>query len=309
MTTKAHSRLSRPLLKLLKASATFLLAGCSLTQPDDSRNEFPIVFQDLSAIKVIHVKGWSTRLVYEPVTAVVSVNCSLDGTQLAYSELPMPPKMGPSITHLFVVRTDGTGRREVTVPGMQLGPAAWSANGSKLALPYVITATSERGIAIINTDGSDFIKLAGTSFIPPASGGTGADYKTISWSPDGTEVVYSADAVIYAVNVGTGATRVVAQRGIKPRWSPDGTQIAFVGFETGPQLENALVVVDRNGGSRRVVVPATQGLSSFTWSRDGTQFIYEVGLQLMRVSASGGLPTPFADLTVRGRDPHWCGTP
>jgi Tol biopolymer transport system component len=139
----------------------------------------------------------------------------------------------------------------------------------------------------------------------PETTWTRQTFDALSWAPDGTELVYMARDSVRAVNVATGASRVIAPFGRRARWSPDGREIAFIQRGTGTDL--ALVIVDRNGGARRVVIPNANPFLDFTWSGDGTRFIlHTYPHQLISIPVAGGEPSLLTD---NARHPHWCGTP
>jgi hypothetical protein len=57
---------------------------------------------------------------------------------------------------------------------------------------------------------------------------TYAQVTGLSWSPDGTELVYSADGTIV---VDDGTTQSPGAPGTNPVWSPDGTEIFYTGAD------------------------------------------------------------------------------
>jgi Tol biopolymer transport system component len=60
------------------------------------------------------------------------------------------------------------------------------------------------------------------------------------------------------------------------RWSPDGKQIAFAAAQSGDRPMR-LYLVDADGGSPRIAIPAEQGSQGFpTWSPDGKSLLYGI---------------------------------
>jgi Tol biopolymer transport system component len=123
----------------------------------------------------------------------------------------------------------------------------------------------------------------------------------VSWAPDGTRIVFSADDGVHVVNRVTGETSLPISDGMgwAPSWSPDGTRIAFVD-------SNSLYTI-RPDGSGLFKVATVSGEPSFSlgqpeWSPnaqkmvfDGSRGIYSVGadgsdLRLLRSQTSGQGP-------------------
>ncbi len=119
-----------------------------------------------------------------------------------------------------------------------------------------------------------------------------------SWSPDGTEIAYSASTTtgfmsqyftrIYTVPASGGSPRVIVDRaGINrsPQYSPDGTQIAFI--STGGRVEimapRGLAVAPARPGQPRGSSPASirsfpmddAWVNEFVWARD-SRSIYTI---------------------------------
>ncbi|MEM6827914.1 MAG: S9 family peptidase [Pseudomonadota bacterium] len=138
----------------------------------------------------------------------------------------------------FSMAVPGKGQNLVTAPKKPEG-AKWA------DAPVVIDRARYR------TNGSGFLELAYDHiFVIPAEGGTprqltSGDFNhdgTLSFTPDGSEILFSAnrnadwemqsrEADIFAVNVGSGALRqVTSEPGVEsnPQVSPDGKSIAFL---------------------------------------------------------------------------------
>ena len=89
-----------------------------------------------------------------------------------------------------------------------------------------------------------------------------------SWSPDGTQVLYTRDDQIWLANV-TGAVprSILKQAGIQEAaWSPNGQRIVF---DAGNDTARNLYVMDTDGSNLRritskAIYPALTG-----WSPDG----------------------------------------
>lgn len=92
--------------------------------------------------------------------------------------------------------------------------------------------------------------------------------------PPATGPLRGEARVLYAVEVGTGALRVVAVpdgylRAGNPSWSPDGRRIAFTGFDSTGR-DPMVRIVDAAGG---VPVAVAAGMAP-SWSHDGSRLAY-----------------------------------
>ena len=131
-------------------------------------------------------------------------------------------------THLYVVTSNGTGRRKLTSGnGFDLA-AAWSPAHKRIAF----TSTRESGtvaaqdLFLVNADGTGLRPLVATP----------RDESAPSWSPDGRSIVFSGDTTgrggydLYVVTVATGKIRrLTTARALEgaPAWSPNGRWIAY----------------------------------------------------------------------------------
>jgi hypothetical protein len=141
---------------------------------------------------------------------------------------------------IYLVRSDGTGLRQLTDgPGVE-DHASWSPDGRRIVYGVVETDT----LWVMDADGSHKHRLAR---------GSGPH-----WSPDGRHIVCTRGDDIVVMNAdGSGQRRVALGEGgnITPSWGPDGT-IVFV-------REGALYAVNGDGsGLVRLRAGTDQGLVS-----------------------------------------------
>lgn len=298
----------RRVVRLAMTAAIAILASCdSSTEPTE---DFAVAFRlDINSIWLVSPDGLARKpVILAPgiATYLFYPACSPDRTQIAYTQFLSPT----SSSQLFLVNTDGTGSREISGPNGIHGAVAWSPDGKRLAgLAY------DGGLAIMNVDGSELTRIQTT--------GTPSTYfLPISWSLDGTELLYTGSWVanqgdpsppnpgVWVVNIGSGIVREISPNAYYGRWSPDGQRIAYV--EGEPLTPGTtLVTVNRDGTSRHVVMPySSQAPMAITWSGDGERIIFSRYSDLYSVDVIGGSPTAF---TVRQSSseihPHWCGTP
>jgi Tol biopolymer transport system component len=183
---------------------------------------------------------------------------SPDGTRIAYSE---------DDGDLFVMRADGTGRRELLDKRrreLYAEDPAWSPGGTKIA--FSGSARDAGGarngdVYVMDADGTGLRRLTDSP---------GND-RDPAWSPDGTKIAFGSDRAeegeryydgdVYVMD-GDGAnerdlTRNENLNEYDPAWSPNGIEIAFVGFRY-PDQEIFKINVDGTGWRNLTNTPATQ---------------------------------------------------
>jgi len=220
----------------------------------------------------------------------------------APSRIVYEGKVGPKISGLYSIRSDGKGTQRLS-NGLQTDPAIspdgayvaycrsnsslyeypniglWIAgiNGSnprrlKSDRDGVIDAPSwsPDGKQLVFTCGENnelwIVGMDGTGLrrvrLPP-----GATYaQSPSWSPDGKLVAFSAyvgdDANIYTIRPDGKDVRLLVERASSPSWSPDGGRILFVG--------NGIHSIRRDGSDRRRL--ASGGAPA--WSPDASKIAF-----------------------------------
>jgi len=113
----------------------------------------------------------------------------------------------------------------------------------------------------------------------------------LAMAPDGRTIAFVADGALWIRPLGSdAATRLAGTEGaFRPFWSPDSRTIAYFAPEK-------LMSVPVAGGSPTSVCDAASGRGG-SWTPDGTIIFAPASAgPLMRVSASGGDPTPVTTL-------------
>jgi Tol biopolymer transport system component len=195
---------------------------------------------------------------------------SPDGSRILFTRTILLPPDGDVLeTDIWVMNANGSGQTKLTETGSEQaegGDYTWSPDGTKIA--FTSARGGSPGIWVMGADGSNEHQLAdGISFDPDWSpdgkriaflrqgaeidvwamnaDGSNEDQLTnqpgdlkaeVSWSPDGTKIVYRFAASpgssdIWTVNAdGNGEFNVTKSGGdnTDPVWSPDSRQIAFV---------------------------------------------------------------------------------
>jgi Tol biopolymer transport system component len=181
---------------------------------------------------------------------------SPDGTRLAFNRAggeAIPPT-------LWTVNADGSGETEVPEGGALAAPE-WSPDGTRIAALNL----SAGNIVILHPDGT-----ARTTLSPIGPLG----FERVSWSPDGTEVLFAHPDTLWAVNVVTSVARVVAVPGLEymseARWSPDGNRISVAAHAPAG---TGLYVMNADGTNQHLLAEAFE-VSGASWSPDGSEMVY-----------------------------------
>jgi Tol biopolymer transport system component len=176
-------------------------------------------------------------------------------------------------------------------------------------------AATKGKIAFIAGNGIDLVVLnLDNNAQTNATQGRLTGLSAFAWSPDGTQLVVSADrgSNLYVVSAdGSGVRALTHNTGFAitqtPTWSPDGTQIAYVG-NAAQNYDIFIIGADGNNGRR---LTNTNGIyRDLAWSPDGTRIAYASGPDFFNVkiyvmNADGTAPTQLS--TGGGSDiaPAW----
>ena len=188
------------------------------------------------------------------------------------------PASGPAVkrlppTEIFVVKADGTDRRNLTRNPASDDQPALVPDGRRLVF------IREPGkLWVMNADGRQQRRLAN------ASGWVG-----LRWSPDGSQIAFSHSTpntnspTRYLYEVGLFAPSGNGLRWItdaaRPSWTPDGKRLAFLtdfgAFREGP---DAIAVANSDGSGRRLVIQASD-LGAYSvglpqWSPAGSRIAF-----------------------------------
>ena len=160
---------------------------------------------------------------------------------------------------IFLINADGTGMRQFTTSGANIG-VAWSPDGSKIALSAY--GGSGYDIFVKDVNGSGLAQLTTTA---------GATDRAPAWSHDGGRIAFVSNRdgndEIYVMNAdGSGQTRLTTDPGVDyaPTWSPDGSQIAFHSDRSGA-LQVYVMNADGSGLTQLTTDPTGAGYPS--WGR------------------------------------------
>jgi TolB protein len=154
----------------------------------------------------------------------------------------------------------------VRAPGAD-GFARWSPDGTRFV--FVGSRDGNCELYVANADGSDQINLTGSD----------DDEMHPSWSPDGSEIVFTAGGQLHVVTVATLERRQLTDSDrihSFPDWSPDGVSIIFSGGEgvAGPGSVHQVYVVPASGGDETGLTNDDALLVAPRWSPDGEFIAY-----------------------------------
>ncbi len=220
---------------------------------------------------------------------------------------------------VFVVRTDGTQRRQLTFALFNHQGVSWSPDGRKLL--YAAFEYPQRQIGTSRIVIRDHASKALTTVlsIPDASAGDLFHaFTSPAWSPDASAIAYKnpgfqvsiASAVADATDV-----QALAQ-GDDPAWSPLGSPIAFTRMDVGPQAVDGVYIRYRGIWTIR---PDGSGLTQLTggqdlaadWSSDGRRLAFErFHVDRRRVRATSAIYISGQGIArprrvTAGRSPSW----
>jgi Tol biopolymer transport system component len=211
--------------------------------------------------------------------ADIAPRASPDGRRIAFVRTSYFGKH----PHVLLMNRDGSGVRD-----LGLGYAIrWSSTGS---LGFIAGDDAEGDLTVVDSDGT--IRRPGIVAL------------SFAWSPDATEIAYSAKGVLWRIRAGTPPRPLFKLHprrvscGHEPdfgpaaifnvQWSPDGRTIAFAdGFECG---DSQLRLIGADGSHMRLLIDGSAAVETVSWSHDGAQMVY-AGL-LAR--ADGSDPRPLA---------------
>lgn len=196
-----------------------------------------------------------------------------DGTSAARIATGKSPRWSPDGSRIafvasndvHVMNSDGSGVVRLSQDGAGYGGLAWSPGGNEVA------AVQFGGtIEIIDVTGNTSSQRS----VAPQGGVVLDAFSPISWSPDGTSILFTgvtaaAGYELYAIDPNGAAQRQVTsstQAVSTGDWSPDGNQIVYA-------ASDGIYLADANGANA-VRILAASSVRWPSWSPDGNKVIY-----------------------------------
>lgn len=201
---------------------------------------------------------------------IYSISYSPDGTRIAFK----------SENQIRLINADGSNLLQLTNTSDSNSNPSWSPDGTKIAFSRRIrlaTGGWQHDIYVMNADGSDPVNLTNTE-------SRGEDERYPSWSPDGSQIVYSAGPVqgpidIFLMNAdGSNPVQLTDDAGLKrlPRFSPDGSKIVYEQqldlFDSFAGTD--IIVMNADGSNPVNLTSSTDHDFNPSWSPDGSQLIF-----------------------------------
>lgn len=213
---------------------------------------------------------------------------SPDGTRIAFN-----CKDG-QYGEICVMNIDGSNRQNLTNDDDDEHDPTWSPDSSQIAF------IRDFQIFVMNADGSGQHALSEENF----SSLTG-----LAWSPDGTQLAFSAmgDSQLrhlFLINTdGSNLRELTNVAGdnaeyFEPAWSPDGSRIAFRNF-VFENNSTALLIINADGSNLQTVLSNDASVGTPAWSPDSNHIIFHLGYDIYSINVDG---TNLVRLTD---DPNW----
>lgn len=166
---------------------------------------------------------------------------------------------------LFVMNTDGSGKRRLTRGPERDVLAAWSPDGKTIAFTRRARRDGVEQLWLVHPDGTGLRRLR--------DGGGPV------WSPDGAKLAFTAlesgRAVPRVLDLASGEVSPLTDASVEAvagDWSPDGSSILITRYPDGRNGD--IYVIGADGSSLRQLTRATADDFDPTWSADGTRILF-----------------------------------
>jgi len=205
---------------------------------------------------------------------------------------------------LFTVRSDGTGRTQITRGPAQAGRGEWSPNGRLIAFERTAPDESRAAVATMNADGTGVRELTPTGYQGDPS-----------FTPDGRWIVYTRDLApsdngIWVMKADGSSSRRLSRNPFMRNGncgcdedatvSPDGKRVTFV-RSTASERQHALFSVGIDGRGLKKLTPYELDIDAeHDWSPDGTRIVLT-----MHAPPDGTRSANVVTIRSNGSDLRW----
>lgn len=206
---------------------------------------------------------------------------------------------------IYIMNTDGTGRKAVSATIAAETEPAWSPNYTRLVFSKYRKGSGAallNGLWTIGWDGSGPVRVTSDSGDRGAS--WGKTNRIVFHSTRGNPLSAAND--IYTINPdGTGLVRLTNTPADDrdPAWSPDGTKIVFSSNRSFSRMpgHRHLWIMNADGTGLSQLTSGSDDETQPTWSPDGTRIAYHYSLGIAAVFTSNGLKD--ATMDILGTEP------
>lgn len=295
----------------------------------------------LSNIWIVDTDGSNHRPLLSGTESYSSARWSPDGSRVAY--VTGAGERGAELH----VRWMDTGQTAL-LSNLAKGPGSieWSPDGKQIAFTMLVAGKPPKfadepakpkgaewapPVTVIDTlpyrgDGAGYFEPGYTHiFVIPAEGGsprqlTSGDYDhdgSLSWSPDGSRIVFSANRVentieqpaeseLWTVEVANGELKQLTTRegpDFSPRYSPDGKTIAYRGFDDkkmGYHNSSVYLLNVADGSTRNISGDFDRSIDDVEWAGSSNQLYIQYddrGRSLIASMTLGGKITTLSNDT------------
>jgi Tol biopolymer transport system component len=231
---------------------------------------------------------------------------SSDGSRIAFASTD---------NEIFVMKADGSGRRQITNTPTAKQEPAWSPDGTQIAYvanSFDVDQQTDFEIWVINADGSGRRQITNNS-IPDAQP---------AWSPDGSKIAFvssrtgdsnrniyvmNSDGSGTAANLTPNTTDPVYQgHDDGPSWSPDGSKIVYTNATSDADVWTMNAA---DGSGKTNLTNANPSIDNEpAWSPDGNKIAYMAATpdaNIYVMNANGGGQGPIDTNTANDIKPDW----
>jgi Tol biopolymer transport system component len=181
---------------------------------------------------------------------------------------------------IYLMNSNGSNQIRITNNMVVDDHPKWSPDGTKIAF-LSQRQTGEFAIFLMNADGSGKTEITPVNYVPLWQW-SGWDAWTMSWAPDGRQIVFSNGSVhastLTIVN-SNGTNRRDLTTGFNPSWSPDGSKIMLLRSGPPPVLHHLILTIRPDGSDLQNITPALPGFYTVNgapsvWSPDGLKIAF-----------------------------------